>query len=223
MTPSPPTPHCSSRGLPKSRPREDLRAYFREDHRGYTGSWFERIVDSDHPNRITPRDVAAVATLSVKVPAHVTIWLLGDGAERVRALREQIPVDQAIWDVDADLGPDGPAEELWQALRKATWAGHSKRMGFTKTSKLLAAKRPHLIPIYDSGSLGPYGPANRRATGSPGATGSQESLVSSFEPRLRSSGRTPALVRTCRSCGCSTSSSGCGPGPVTAPGTSAPV
>lgn len=30
-----------------------------------------------------------------------------------------------------------------------TWAGHSGQVGRTKISKLLATKRPHLIPIYD--------------------------------------------------------------------------
>ena len=127
----------------------NLRAYFRQDDYGYTGSWFERIADNDHPDHITPRDIAAVGALGVNIPAHITIWLLDDGMELVRSLLEQIPVGQAIWDDDADLGPAGPAEKLWRALRSAMWAGRSKGLGRTMTSKLIAAKRPHLVPIYD--------------------------------------------------------------------------
>lgn len=44
-----------------------------------------------------------------------------------------------------DLVPGGPASLLWQLLRRG-----NDGMGRTRTSKLIAAKRPRLIPIWDS-------------------------------------------------------------------------
>lgn len=123
----------------------DLQQYFKR----YTGSWFDRLADHDHPDVITARDVVAVSTLGVDIPAPTAVWLLGDGAILVTALLEQIPVDQDIWDPDADLTETGLAWRLWDTVRAGGWPEHRGGMGPTKTSKLLAAKRPGLIPIYD--------------------------------------------------------------------------
>lgn len=60
-----------------------------------------------------------------------------------------IPPEQTIWDPEVDLSHDGPAWRLWDAVRAGGWPDHRGGMGPTKTSKLLAAKRPHLIPIQD--------------------------------------------------------------------------
>lgn len=45
----------------------------------FSGSQFERLADHEHPNVFTSADVVALTMLSVSIPAHVTIWLLGDG------------------------------------------------------------------------------------------------------------------------------------------------
>ena len=137
--------------------------YFEDDRRSaavdalrhyckrYTGSWFDRLADYCSPNAITARDILAVSTLNVDVPAGSTIWLLEVGADQVTALLERIPPHQAIWDLDADLSDEGPAWELWDLLKKNKWPndGGGTKMGTTKISKLLAAKRPNLIPIED--------------------------------------------------------------------------
>lgn len=117
--------------------------------RSFTGSGFEVLADSDRPNLITEADVAAVSTLGVNIPAHVTLWLAGEGQEQVRALLEAVPVGQAIWHDSVDLSRAGPLWELWALIVAIEWRGHHGGMGRTKTSKLLAAKRPHLVPIYD--------------------------------------------------------------------------
>ena len=137
--------------------------FFKEERRGaavsalqeyfnsYTGSWFERFVDRDRPNEITERDILAVSTLSVDVPAGTSIWLRDEGKDRVSQLLTKVPADQAIWDPDADLTRDGPMSQLWGLLRVEKWpSGGKTGMGTTKISKLLATKRPNLIPIYDS-------------------------------------------------------------------------
>ena len=125
-----------------------LTIYFRS----YTGSRFESYIDAENPDEITPRDLLAVTTLSVHVPSPAAIWLLEDGKEEVRRLLRDIgPVDLTIWDERADLSRASPASELWGYVRGHRWPqGEAKSgLGRTKASKLLAAKRPHLFPIYD--------------------------------------------------------------------------
>lgn len=123
-----------------------LRDYFAS----YTGSRYEVIADHAHPNEITARDIVAVSMLGVDIPAPTSAWLLGDGAKDVAELLRQIPPGQTIWDPKVDFSLGGPAWPLWDLLRKSGWPTPQGGMGWTKTSKLLATKRPHLIPIYDS-------------------------------------------------------------------------
>jgi hypothetical protein len=89
--------------------------------------------------------------LEVQIPAETAIWLLGDGAPEVTALLERIPLDWVIWQRDADLSRDGAAWRLWNAIDRNWWPVGSEDpgMGPTKISKLLAAKRPNLVPIQD--------------------------------------------------------------------------
>jgi len=122
-----------------------LRLYFES----YTGSWFERFADPD-PNRITANDFAAVTMLGVDIPANTAIWLLHDGAAAASRLLETVPADLPIWDASANLNPDGEMWKLWTHVRGGGWPHHVGGMGTTKTSKLLAIKRPHLVPIHDS-------------------------------------------------------------------------
>jgi hypothetical protein len=126
-----------------------LRKYFSS----YTGSRFEVLADHDSPNEFTARDFVAVSTLSVNVPSAAVIWLLEDGLEQVRELLAKIPGDVRIWDDDADLSPDGAAWQLWALVRRHRWPEGkvpASGIGPTKASKLLAAKRPHLVPVYDA-------------------------------------------------------------------------
>jgi hypothetical protein len=108
--------------------------------------------DTVDPHRITPADLMAVSTLSVHVPAQAAIGI-GEGlAGEIQALLSQIPVDAKLETVTgtefaALLGEDSPALQLWRLLRQT---GNPWGVGPTTTSKLLARKRPHLIPIYDS-------------------------------------------------------------------------
>jgi Family of unknown function (DUF6308) len=62
-----------------------------------------------------------------------------------RAYSSEIPVDVEIVDVDPQkLSAESPAGQLWELLR-----GARDGVGPTRTSKLLAAKRPRLLPIWD--------------------------------------------------------------------------
>jgi hypothetical protein len=133
-------------GVERATAIEKVRSYFTD----YTGSWFERLAATEQPHRFTEKDFVAVGTLGVEVPPSTAIWLLGGGAAPATALLEQIDTTLTLWDDAADLTPEGPAWQLWDLVRTNGWPSHRGGMGRTTTSKLLAAKRPHLIPIQDS-------------------------------------------------------------------------
>jgi hypothetical protein len=123
--------------------RDAAMTNFRTYMDTFTGRHFEAIADRD-PNRITANDLVAVTMLSVQVPAEASWSVLTDGADEISALLHQIDPSLEIWDEDADLSPTSPSWKLWTAI-----AGQ-KGVGRTIASKLLAAKRPRLFPIYDS-------------------------------------------------------------------------
>lgn len=118
----------------------------------FSGRWFDVIADRDRPHEITERDLVAIGMLSVAVPGHTAAWILGPGREEISKLLEQIPTETPIWDVDeADLGPNAPAFRLWSSLQRGCWPidKDDNGIGWVTAGKLLAAKRPHLIPVYD--------------------------------------------------------------------------
>ena len=104
----------------------------------FPGRWFDITPDTD-PYRFTLTDVAALAVLDVNIPSWSIEALLTD-VEFGRLLRE-LPLNLGL--AQSDSKDVEPAEEMWQRLRSL------KGIGRTKTSKLLARKRPHLIPVYD--------------------------------------------------------------------------
>ena len=119
----------------------------------FTGQWFHLLADDSHPNEITAQDLIAVSTLNVTVPAGVSIWLLSnEGNAAVTELLTRVPVDVELAD-GGDLVAEGSALwQLWDLLSTACWPTPTtgNDMGRTKISKLMAAKRPRLVPIYDS-------------------------------------------------------------------------
>lgn len=128
----------------------------------YSGSRFETFAgggDQGHPHRVTSEDLVAVSMLSVHVPAQAALGIMGSLAEEVQSQLMKLPLDVHFEDLnDADfellLGEQGPASRVWTLLRQpaARWG-----VGQTTASKILARKRPHLIPIYDSVVAGATG------------------------------------------------------------------
>lgn len=137
-------------------------AYFAPDPRFpgvgiFTGSHFESLgADQNLPNQITASDLLAVGTLSVNVPARANIALLGELAEEISGLLAQIPADMRIAALRDEssfndhLGPDSLAHTLWDLLRRNAEFDSRWDVGPTIASKIMARKRPHLIPIEDS-------------------------------------------------------------------------
>ena len=134
---------------------QDLRRYFSLDvpsgsPPSYTGGRFEALGGGgDRPeaaNTVTADDLVAVQMLSVLMPGPVALNLLeGVLGEQVAHHLAVIPVGVAINDAAAAalIGPAGPAAAAWQLLEQ------QYDVGWVTAGKLLARKRPRLIPAWD--------------------------------------------------------------------------
>ena len=104
-------------------------------------------------NTITADDMLAASFLSVPFEPAAVIGLLAERQLDITALLTEIPADLDLSDVTYDnfkalLGEESPAWKLWDILRGKDSGGWG--IGPTRASKLLARKRPRLIPIWDS-------------------------------------------------------------------------
>lgn len=117
-----------------------LRSYY-SPHGCFTGSEFDRLAATADPMRYTPADMLAVTMLGVSVPPRAALWLL-DHEDLVPGSKTA-PADSSIWDSSELLAPSGPCWDWATAVRGC------HRVGRTTGSKLVAVKRPGLVPIYD--------------------------------------------------------------------------
>lgn len=117
---------------------ELVAAYYREPH--FAGDLFDNLGDND-TNAITNDDLLAVSLLDTAFgPAAVRE--LRSSTTAAKYLKDIDP-DEPLWgDIDLDAG--SASYDLWTLIRQARGAGR------TRTSKLMARKRPHLFPILDS-------------------------------------------------------------------------
>ena len=130
---------------------DNLSAYFNETlPRSYSGRRFEALAGGgDRPttrDMITADDLVAVRMLSVTVPAEASIGLLeGELGEQISGLLAQIPTDVELGtDRAMDLVADGQAaDRAWRLLDE------QPGIDFVIAGKVIARKRPHLIPVYD--------------------------------------------------------------------------
>ena len=117
-------------------------------------SWAGGGDTPDVVNRFTANDLIAASFRSVKIPARTAIAVLETRAGGISELLSQIPADLDLPDADPvrDLGPDSPARQLWNLLRGRgnSNGGGNWGVGPSTASKILARKRPRLIPVYDS-------------------------------------------------------------------------
>ena len=133
----------------------------------YTGSYFDttgRRASEDwadpSPDRLTMEDIQSTALLSVSLKPVTTIALLEQN-DRLTGLLAQIPTD-----LDLAAAPD--ADEPWTGFWVEAAEAHSilrevNGVARTVASKLLARKRPALLPVWDtrvSGILGTAGVDN---------------------------------------------------------------
>ena len=133
----------------------DLRTYFDQGDGGqvpmFSGARFESLGGGgdipEHRDRITPWDLVAVKCLSVDVPIDVSLDLLeGALGDQIAGFLEDVPADIDLGDDEArtHIEPGSPAQCAWHALVDQT------DVGTVTAGKLLARKRPRLIPIWDT-------------------------------------------------------------------------
>jgi hypothetical protein len=127
--------------------------YFGLEGGVFTGSLFELLASTD-PYAFTAQDMLALGALSEVVPPRVAYWLLGpEGQARSSVLLRRVPLDVDIWSDQAAavLERGGALWDLWDLLRCGCWPHEdaANQMGTTRISKLLATKRPRLVPVWD--------------------------------------------------------------------------
>ncbi|MFF7299880.1 DUF6308 family protein [Streptomyces sp. NPDC008265] len=149
----PPLAHRLGSLIDSERAVPDLRRYFGSGGPDpvppFTGSRFEQLDGGgDRPevaDTVTAQDLIAVQTLSVRVPAQAALDLLeGDLGHRLSALLARIPTDVDLAEAaTAELAEGSPAHTAWQLLCERPG------IGWVTAGKLLARKRPRLLPVYD--------------------------------------------------------------------------
>lgn len=120
-----------------------IAAYFDTDGYGFAGATFDHLGDNP-PFCFTRDDLLALTCLDEHVPPTTLRWFMGDEAQSdLSGLLARIPPDAVIGTKIGDSALDGAAKELWHALQRQPGVGP------VKAGKLLARKRPHLVPIVD--------------------------------------------------------------------------
>ncbi|GAB3193114.1 DUF6308 family protein [Nesterenkonia suensis] len=137
--------------------REWAQTYYgKNGQAAYSGAYFEvlgaRESDAD---RLSAGDLYATMCLSVDVPVAAGIDLLERESARVNELLGRIPSDRELRTVTCSeyaalLGKESAAWKLWHILRATDREEGRWGIGPTRASKLMARKRPHLVPIEDS-------------------------------------------------------------------------
>jgi hypothetical protein len=125
---------------------EVLQNYFNSGK--FSGGGFERFAGGgdqpDTANEFTSDDIVAASFLSIRIPGRAAIEILDNRADEFAALLADIPTDVDLWDAPDDMvGPGSAAQDLWSRLAELPG------MSWNSAGKLLARKRPRLIPVYD--------------------------------------------------------------------------
>ncbi|WP_417288627.1 DUF6308 family protein [Corynebacterium variabile] len=138
---------------------EVLRTYYgarypkagdRQPRLPYTGAWFDEFdligTRFDHPDEFTADDLVSVSLLNTPIKRESAEALLYDGALRskVSELLRKTRVSDCLWDVGVPLDSSWSLWELENLLIEKV-----KGVRYTRASKLIARKRPHLYPIND--------------------------------------------------------------------------
>ena len=125
----------------------NLDRYFRGTGRAaFSGRRFDDLAAESDPYCFTATDIAAVCTLSVPLTGQAVAQLLFDRAEVLSELLAACPNPELeLWALDPTaLDKDGPLAACYAAVRSL------HKVGPVRASKLMAAKRPRLVPVRDS-------------------------------------------------------------------------
>lgn len=127
-------------GVEAERAVQSLRQYER-----YTGAWFDRVAAISPDDSITPADIAALTLLDVSVPRDAAREITNPSglAPQITGLLEPIKQEFSIWGNPESLESGSEGWQLEALLRRL------EGIARTKSSKLMAAKRPDLFPVFD--------------------------------------------------------------------------
>lgn len=149
----------------------------------FTGAHFESL-GKPEAERVTAEDMVAVACLSIHVPARAALGVLGKQEDEISVHLAGMPTGVALEDIPFDeheeyFGDKSSAMSLWRLLR----AHHG--VGATTASKIMARKRPGLVPIYDS--------VVGKATGFPNSNGTWLAWHHAFSTEIAFTNRLRSL------------------------------
>ncbi len=134
-------------------PAGALSTYFRGQPRQFSGSLFDSFGGggdrTEVENQITSEDVLALAAVNAAMPAAITNRLLSEPLSgRLTVYLRQLATDIDLWDAEDEVLT--VAAEAFEQIRsiQPIVAGYGE--GWAAANKLLARKRPRLIPMYDA-------------------------------------------------------------------------
>jgi hypothetical protein len=122
-------------------PADQLLVAFFNNSGPFAGSTFDDLPDNPR-NEFSAGDLLAASLLDVRFEPRAVRALLDARSGALAEHLADIPDDVDLWDATED--DLRPAYALWLEVRKLPGVGG------TRTSKLMARKRPRLIPIVDS-------------------------------------------------------------------------
>jgi hypothetical protein len=128
----------------------DERAAILLDHYYNSGCFTGRLFDltAGGGDRFTADDVVAVDWLGVPIPRQAHAQILVTRANEFNELLAKIPADIRLTDPAARryVEAGSTADKLWRLLNHDDLKG----VGWVTAHKLLAHKRPLLLPVYDT-------------------------------------------------------------------------
>ena len=122
--------------------REQALADVDRYYRTYTGRRFETL-GVNEPGAVTSDDLVAVTTLGIRLEGSVSLGVLDTHRDELSELLDQIPVTSIDKAGPSVLAEGRPAWRAWQVLNRVDGVGE------TIAGKILARKRPDLIPVFD--------------------------------------------------------------------------
>lgn len=126
-------------------------AFYNSDHR-FAGATFDTL-EPVEPDAFTASDVLATSLLDVPFLPRAVRRLLDSERDEYEELLRRVPSQVDLWAAtDEQLRP---AYDLWAKIKTLDGVGP------TRASKLMARKRPRLIPVIDSVIRAGLGIGNR--------------------------------------------------------------
>ncbi|MEU8072325.1 DUF6308 family protein [Micromonospora sp. NPDC048169] len=179
---------------------DDLRRYFHSaGESAFTGGQFDVLGGGGSRPEVayvvTAEDVVAVELLGVCIPARQRLNLLrGQLGREVTAQLVDIPNDVELGNAAAlqYIVDAGAASSLWNRLCAADG------IGWVTAGKLLARKRPSLVPVYDTVVSCAYGTRTGFWRWLHGKLGEEGGVLREKLDTLRRDAELPALVSRLR-------------------------